>query len=93
MGQEFEEWDAARTGSQIFPQERFGEPVVLSANGLVSERLKSLSCRDEASQLEMKGGEQAAGFSIVRIDREQFFEGSGRPAILAGVHVIDGFFQ
>ena len=45
------------------------------------------------ARISVMGGEQAAGFSIVRIDREQFFEGSGRPAILAGVHVIDGFFQ
>ena len=74
-------------------QERFGETIILSPNGLVSERRKRLSCRDEASQLEMKGGEQAAGFGIVRVKREQFFESSGRPAILAGVHMRDGFFE
>jgi hypothetical protein len=29
----------------------------------------------------------------VRIKREQFFQRSGRPAILAGVHVGDGFLE
>src|SRR5688572_2938564 len=41
----------------------------------------------------MQRSKEPSSFSIVRIKREQLFQRSGRPAILAGVHVGDGFLE
>ena len=41
----------------------------------------------------MERGKQPAGFGIVRIKGEEFFESCRRPAVLAGIHMGDGFFQ
>lgn len=41
----------------------------------------------------MQRSKEPSSFRIVRIKREQFFQRSGRPAILAGVHVGDGFLE
>jgi hypothetical protein len=39
----------------------------------------------------MESGEEPTSLCVVRIKREQFLQGSRRPAILAGIHVSDGF--
>jgi hypothetical protein len=41
----------------------------------------------------MQRGKESSSFRVVRIKCEQFFQRSGRPAILAGVHVGDGFLE
>jgi hypothetical protein len=41
----------------------------------------------------MESRKQPPGLSIVGIKGEEFFEGCGRPAIFAGVHVRDRFFE
>jgi hypothetical protein len=41
----------------------------------------------------MESGEEPTGLRVVRIKREQFFQGSRGPAVLAGVHVGDGFLE
>ena len=41
----------------------------------------------------MEGGEQPARLRIVRIECKQFLQCSGRPAVLAGIHMRDGFFE
>jgi hypothetical protein len=93
MGQEFEERDATRSCSQILMQQRLGQPKVLSYNRFVGERFKCLPGGDEAAQPHMEGGEQPSGLRIVRVKPEQLFQGSRRPAILAGVHIGDGFLE
>jgi hypothetical protein len=65
----------------------------LAANRFVRERLEGLSGSDETPKPEMERGKQSAGFGILRIEREQFFECSGRPAVFAGVHVGDRFLE
>ena len=49
MGQEFEERDATRPGSQIFAQQGFGQPEVLSPNRFIGEGLKCLPSRDKTA--------------------------------------------
>ena len=49
MGQEFEERDATRSGSQVFAQQGFGQPEVLSADRVIGERLKCLPSRDKTA--------------------------------------------
>ena len=41
----------------------------------------------------MQRRKEPASFRIVRIKCEQLFQRGGRPAVLAGVHVGDGFFE
>src|ERR1043166_8997117 len=41
----------------------------------------------------MQRGKEPSRFRVVRIKRKEFFQRSGRPAILAGVHVGDRFLQ
>ena len=41
----------------------------------------------------MQRGKEPSSFRIVRIKCEQLFQRSGRPAVLAGVHVGDGFLE
>ena len=49
MGQEFEERNATRSGSQVFAQQRFGQPEVLSPDRFIGERLKCLPSRDKTA--------------------------------------------
>jgi hypothetical protein len=39
----------------------------------------------------MESGEKPTGFHVMRIKCEQLFQGSRGPAVLAGIHVGDGF--
>ena len=41
----------------------------------------------------MQRGKEPSSFRVVRIKGKQFFQCSGRPAVLAGVHVGDGFLE
>jgi len=41
----------------------------------------------------MQRGKEPSSFRIMRIECEQLFQRSGRPAVLAGVHVGDGFLK
>ena len=41
----------------------------------------------------MQRGKEPTRFHVARIEREQLFQRGGRPAILAGVHVGDGFLE
>ena len=41
----------------------------------------------------MQRSKEPSSFRIVRIKREQLFQRSRRPAILAGVHMGDGFLE
>lgn len=41
----------------------------------------------------MQRRKEPASFRVVRIKCEQLFQRSGRPAVLAGVHVGDGFLE
>ena len=49
MGQEFEERDATRSGSQVFAQQGFGQPEVLSPDRFIGEGLKCLPSRDKTA--------------------------------------------
>jgi hypothetical protein len=49
MGQEFEERDATRSGSQVFAQQRFGQPEILSLDRFAGEGLKCLPSRDKTA--------------------------------------------
>ena len=49
MGQEFEERDATRSGSQVFAQQGFGQPEVLSPDRFIGERLKCLPSRGKTA--------------------------------------------
>jgi hypothetical protein len=49
MGQEFEERDATRSGSQVFAQQGFGQPVVLSPDRFIGEGLKCLPSRGKTA--------------------------------------------
>ena len=65
----------------------------MPADRFVRERFERLSRGHQASELQVKGREQAAGFDVLRIEGEQFLEGSRGPAVLAGIHVGDRFFE
>ncbi len=93
LGQLFEKRHAARAGGQIFPQERFGQPIILSADGFIRKRFKGLPGGDETPESEMQRRKQTAGFDVLGIECEQFLQRSGRPAVFAGVHVRDSFFE
>jgi hypothetical protein len=41
----------------------------------------------------MQSGKESSSFRILRIKCEQLLERSRRPAVLASVHVGDGFFE
>jgi hypothetical protein len=41
----------------------------------------------------MESGEEAPGFRVERVKREQVFQRGGRPAVLAGVHLCNGIFE
>src|SRR6266550_2100760 len=41
----------------------------------------------------MQRGKESSSFRVVRIKREQLFQRSGGPAILAGIHVGDCFLE
>jgi hypothetical protein len=41
----------------------------------------------------MQGGKETASLHILGIEGQEFLEGGRRPAVLAGIHVADGFFE
>ena len=41
----------------------------------------------------MQRGKEPSRFHVSRVERKQLFQRSGRPAVLAGVHVGDGFLE
>ncbi len=93
IGQPFKERNATRSRREIFLQQRFRKPIILTTDRLVCQRFEGLSRRDQTSQPKMERGEQPPRFRVLRIEGEQFFQSSGRPAVLAGIHVGDGFFE
>jgi hypothetical protein len=52
-----------------------------------------LPSRDEIPESQMQRSKEPTGLHVMRIEREQFFQRSGRPAVLAGIHVRDSFLE
>src|SRR5262252_6056191 len=77
VSQKFKKGDTAGSCSQILPQQRFSQPIILSFNCFTCEGFKSLPCGDKAAEPKMERGKESASLGVLRIECEELLE-SGR---------------
>src|SRR5215467_4697216 len=69
--QKFKKGDTAGSCSQILPQQRFSQPIILAFNCFTCEGFKSLPCGDKAAEPKMERGKESASLGVLRIECEE----------------------